>query len=141
MFKPGARSTPVVKEPTEHQGNIPTTPAAILLPREAASRLSITPGLLRRLTDRGAIGHVRLGSGEQRVRIGYTERQISEFITARTVPAVPSSGLAETYAARPRPRRTGAHRTRRASADVSDVAAGLVNAALASGSVTEWRHP
>ena len=115
---------------------VPTGHAAraILLPKEAAHRLSVTPAMLRKLTERGEIGHVRLGTGEQRCRVGYTESQITDFIAARTVhPAPPADNQFEKAPARRRARRAARPRN-----DVSDVAAGLVKAAISSGLAAEW---
>ena len=67
------------------------TPVAprVALAKEAATRLSMSTSMLRKLTLSGEIGHVRLGTGRQRQRIGYTEAQIDQFIATRTVPPSP----------------------------------------------------
>ena len=124
-------------------GTSSTTTASpvILLPREAAGRLSITVALLRKLTDQGAIGHVRLGAGELRVRIGYTERQIEDFIRARTVPPAPPADAVSPVSAASGSRRRPRRRNSPAPTDVSEVASTLVKAAIEAGRATEWRRP
>lgn len=90
--------------------------------------------MLRKLTLCGAIGHVRLGAGDQRHRIGYTEAQIVDFIAARTVPAVevvPTSGPAV-------PAKKAKRRATRGDPDAGAAASRMLDNALASGSVAEW---
>lgn len=109
------------------------TQPRVALAREAAMRLSVSPSMLRKLTLAGEIGHVRLGTGSQRQRIGYTEAQIDQFIASRTVPAAPRS-VAEHDQGPVRSRR-------RAAATASDAGAAastLIAAALKRGSVTQW---
>lgn len=111
------------------------------LPKDAAQRLSISAAMLRKLTDRGAIGHVRLGTGRQRQRVGYTEDQLAEFIAARTVPPanlepdgepIPAwRGLDTTRRRRRRPSPT--------PIEAADVVDQLLRDAMASGSARAWR--
>lgn len=105
----------------------------VALAREAAMRLSVSPSMLRKLTFAGEIGHVRLGTGSQRQRIGYTEAQIDQFIASRTVPAAPRDAAEQDM----RPVRS--RRRAKASADDAGAAAStLIHAALKRGSVSEW---
>lgn len=104
------------------------------LPSEAAQRLNISTSMLRKLTLCGAIGHVRLGVGDQRHRIGYTEAQIVDFIAARTVPAVevvPTPAPAV-------PVKTAKRRATRGDPDARAAASRMLDKALAAGSVAEW---
>lgn len=114
-----------------------TDAPAILLPKEAAVRLQITTAMLRRLTERGAIGHVRLGTGQQRVRVGYTEQQLADFIAARTVPPAPIPSSITAATPTPRRRRPSGPATQ----ERSDVTDSLVKAAITSGRITAWGHP
>lgn len=106
----------------------------VALPKETALRLNISTSMLRKLTLAGEIGHVRLGTGAQRQRIGYTEAQIADFIAARTVP--PTTRDVESPGASPgRPSR---RRATRANLDTGSAAAHLLDVALATGAVSEW---
>ena len=101
------------------------------LAKEAATRLSVSTTMLRKLTLAGEIGHVRLGTGRQRQRIGYTEAQIDQFIAARTVPPAPKDPEPDTSPVRVRRRVPTAP-------EAGSVASTLVSAALKRGSVVEW---
>jgi hypothetical protein len=120
------------------------TAAPTLYPlKEAAARLNMSTAMLRKLTDLGAIGHVRWGTGEQRARIGYTEAQLADFIASRTVPPS-ASGLAPGRGARvgyARPTRPRGRRLSAPGAGPPDAASQLLKAAIAAGTVTEWKKP
>lgn len=103
------------------------------LPREAALRLNVSISMLRKLTLAGEIGHVRLGTGAHRQRIGYTDVQIEQFISSRTVPPSP----AHTEPVVP-PRRLARRRVRTPAPEPQAAASSLVKAALARGTVKEW---
>lgn len=108
-------------------------PPRVALAKEAAARLSVSPSMLRKLTLAGEIGHVRLGTGRQRQRIGYTEAQIDQFIASRTVPAAPREAAEHDQ----RPVRS--RRRAKATADDAGAAASkLIHAALKRGAVSEW---
>lgn len=125
---------------TAHTAAAVQTLPQVLLPRDAANRLGISPSMLRKLTARGAIGYVRLGSGRKRQHIGYTEDQLAEFLFARTVPA--SDREPTQTAAAGRPVRSGRARRARSTSTVvaaSDVIDQLVNQSLAAGTTDKWR--
>lgn len=105
-------------------------PGPIWTAKETALRLKISASMLRKLTTCGAIGHVRLGAGAQRQRVGYTEAQIAAFIAARSVPATPGTPSAPvSMQARPVRSRAAKPTSETRSASAS---------ALLSGVVTEW---
>ena len=104
----------------------------VALAKEAATRLSVSTTMLRKLTLAGEIGHVRLGTGRQRQRIGYTEAQIDQFIAARTVPPAPREPEPDTSSVRAR------RRVKPTAPEAGTVASTLVSAALKRGSVAEW---
>jgi excisionase family DNA binding protein len=108
--------------------------------KEAAQRLNISAALLRRLVETGAIGHVRLGMGTQRVRVAFTEEQLVAFLESRTVPPQPRPHGGTGAWGRGRQARRVAARTP-ADGTAAEVAQRLLKAAIASGAVTEWRQP
>jgi hypothetical protein len=112
----------------------------VVLPKDAASRLGISPSMLRKLTIHGAIGYVRLGSGRQRQRIGYTEEQLAQFLRARTVPpsAVEPPRAATGVRTPPaaRGRRAGSSARKAGAADIIDQ---LIQQSVAAGTTDKWR--
>lgn len=118
----------------------------VMGPAEVAEALGISRASLRALTRAGAIGHVRLGLGTQRPRVGYTPAQVDDFIQARSVAAAPGAGpdVAEGLASnrnrvpaagRRRPRQTA----RPTPYDPREFATKLLQDALARGDVVEWK--
>jgi hypothetical protein len=59
----------------------------LLTPHETASRLNISVRTLTRLRLDGKIGYVPLGTGTSYSAVGYTERDIQEFIDSQRRPA------------------------------------------------------
>lgn len=117
-------------------------------PAEAAGVLGISRASLRSLTRAGAIGHVRLGLGTQRHRVGYTPAQLESFIQSRSVPAAPETiPVSRGAVVLARSRATLAHgkpqlTAHSRSAALQAIAADHLAAAIAArGDVVEWKPP
>jgi hypothetical protein len=118
----------------------------ILSPAEVAGMLGITRARLRALTRAGAIGHVRLGLGTQRQRVGYTPAQVEDFIQDRSMPAAPGAepdvgeGSAPKRGRVPAADRRKPRQTARPTPyDAREFATKLLQDALARGDVVEWK--
>lgn len=105
----------------------------VLLPREVALRLKVSLSMLRKLTVAGEIGHVRLGCGAQRLRVGYTEAHVADFIATRSVPASRQNAAAQP-ARVPNRRQAGG-----STQPKSNAARQVLDSALATGAVAPWR--